>query len=657
MLRFALSALALLAGMALATDAGATFSIVAVDSTTQEVGSAGASCIWGASLISDVHPGVGAIHTQALWNIQNQNRARIFMNQGLSPEAIIDSLVANDVEGDPTVRQYGIVDLVGGGRSAGYTGINCMDYKNHQLGPTYAVAGNILLGAEVLDAMEQAFLTTPGPLADRLMATLQAANIPGADSRCLPDRPARSAFIRVARFDDPVTNLTLDLDVYDTATGNPIDMLQDLYNEWKYGLQVVDLDPPVASGHGAATDFDVEISYLGAIQDDVTIALDRSALPGGWSAELQWGATIDPDSITIPDMSPNQVEDVIVRVIPSPDAGVGTVTATTWAVSNPGTVVARDYHAFVRTPAILFVDDDNGDAFETIFEDAIRGAGYFEATWDLASLGRPSTAFLNCFHAVVWSTGELQTLTLGGNIQQSLMDYLDGGGTLFLSSQGYLNHQGITTFTSDYLGVTAFAPDAGATQATGRAGDPIGDGLGFPLAPPFPDSADVVTASPSSIVWLDGPSGPIGVRYDGGPFRSVFMTAAYEGVPAGSRDVVVGRILDWLLNLAETSGVPPSAEPETARVTLGQGVPNPFVESTHVRLAVPKPGFARLTIHDVAGRLVRVLIHGELPAGDREVAWDGRDDAGARVGGGIYFVRLDVDDVSRTRKVVFLGGR
>ena len=53
----------------------ATFSIVAVDTTTGEVGSAGGSCIAGSIIISDIHPGVGAIHTQSYYLSANQNYA------------------------------------------------------------------------------------------------------------------------------------------------------------------------------------------------------------------------------------------------------------------------------------------------------------------------------------------------------------------------------------------------------------------------------------------------------------------------------------------------------------------------------------------------------------------------------------------------------
>lgn len=230
-----LRVLVLAACMVLAAPvARATFSIAAVDPETGEVGSVGASCIAGSIILSDLQPGVGVIHTQALWNSQNQQNARNLMNLGLSPQQIIDWLVANDAQGNPTVRQYGIADLRDGGRSAAYTGVNCFDWKGHLLGPGYAVAGNILLGPEIIAGMETAFLNTSGHLAFRLMAALQAANVPGADTRCLGDnKPAISAFIRVARPGDPPGRYLLDLNVSTTSPSeNPIDILQELFDAW-----------------------------------------------------------------------------------------------------------------------------------------------------------------------------------------------------------------------------------------------------------------------------------------------------------------------------------------------------------------------------------------------------------------------------------------
>ena len=211
-----------------------TFSIVAVDLNNGQVGSAGASCIGGSIIISDIHPGVGAIHTQSYWSGYNQIMASNLMDSGLSPDEIINYLIENDVNNNPTIRQYGIVDIYEGGRSAAYTGENCMDYKNHILGTNYAIQGNILLNEQILINIENNFNNTIGTLSDKLMAALQGANIPGADSRCLNnDTSSLSAFIRVAEPFDETDNFLLDLNINNTSNSQePIDLLQDLYNEW-----------------------------------------------------------------------------------------------------------------------------------------------------------------------------------------------------------------------------------------------------------------------------------------------------------------------------------------------------------------------------------------------------------------------------------------
>lgn len=211
-----------------------TFSICAVDPLTGEVGSAGASCVNDCTILTDVHPGYGVIHTQASWLSANQNYARSLMNLGLSPQAIIDSLVLHDAQNNPSVRQYGIVDLVNGGRVAAYTGVNCLNYKNHITGLTYSIQGNILLGQSILDSMQTRFLNTSGTLAQKLMAALQGAKVIGADTRCASwNTSSKSAFLRVARPGDTTGVLTLNIQVLTTPFGvEPIDSLQALFNNW-----------------------------------------------------------------------------------------------------------------------------------------------------------------------------------------------------------------------------------------------------------------------------------------------------------------------------------------------------------------------------------------------------------------------------------------
>ena len=212
-----------------------TFSIIAVDPNSGQVGSAGASCIQGSVIISDVHPGIGGIHTQSYWNEINQDSASSLMEQGYSPDEIIEWLINNDSQNDASIRQYGIVDLVEGGRSASFTGNNCLNYKGHIIGENYAIQGNILLGPSILDEMEEAFLTQYGSFEEKLIASLMAANISGADTRCEPyGTPAISAFIKVAKSNNTADSLFLDLNVNNAPlTINPLDSLFAEYWDWK----------------------------------------------------------------------------------------------------------------------------------------------------------------------------------------------------------------------------------------------------------------------------------------------------------------------------------------------------------------------------------------------------------------------------------------
>ncbi len=218
-----------------------TFSIVAVDENTGEVGSAGASCVdlSGFNLppdfLGELFPGEGAINSQAWYIPQNQANARTRMNAGDSPAEIIDWLVANDVQDNPNLRQYGVVRIIDGTSfSAAHTGVNTDDYKGHRTGPNYSIQGNILLGPEILDSMEYHFVNTEGTLAAKLMAAMQGANVVGADSRCTNNGTSSLfAFLKVAQPDDVFGSPSLVLGVdFASNTGiEPIDSLQILFDE------------------------------------------------------------------------------------------------------------------------------------------------------------------------------------------------------------------------------------------------------------------------------------------------------------------------------------------------------------------------------------------------------------------------------------------
>ena len=95
-----------------------------------------------------------------------------------------------------------------------------------------------------------------------------------------------------------------------------------------------------------------------------------------------------------------------------------------------------------------------------------------------------------------------------------------------------------------------------------------------------------------------------------------------------------------------------SALPEA--MLLGQSYPNPFNPSTTIPLNVKRAGAARLDIVGADGRLVRTLLQGDLPAGTRNVTWDGTDAEGIGVASGVYLARLHSADGVQSKRLILM---
>lgn len=89
-----------------------------------------------------------------------------------------------------------------------------------------------------------------------------------------------------------------------------------------------------------------------------------------------------------------------------------------------------------------------------------------------------------------------------------------------------------------------------------------------------------------------------------------------------------------------------------AEASVSAPWPNPAASVARVRLELPAPDAVALEVFDVAGRHVRTLRRGELPAGAHEIEWDLRDDRGVRAAAGLYFVRTRLGRRVTTRRIV-----
>jgi uncharacterized Ntn-hydrolase superfamily protein len=158
----------------------ATFSIVAVDVAAGEVGCAVQSRYFAVgAVVPWAKAGVGAVATQAAGVAAYGPRVLSLLEEGVEPAAALDRALGVDPGRES--RQLGVVTA--DGRAAAHTGSECMAWAGHRVGDGYAVQGNILAAEAVVAEMERAFLEGAGPLAERLVAALEAGQAAGGDAR------------------------------------------------------------------------------------------------------------------------------------------------------------------------------------------------------------------------------------------------------------------------------------------------------------------------------------------------------------------------------------------------------------------------------------------------------------------------------------------
>jgi len=263
------STLAGAVSLAITMQASATWSIVMVNKRTKEVAIGSATCLTMFDLqkgASVVVPGFGAGAAQSFVDTTGQNRLTIWLGlqRDKSPAEILQELADQD-PGHET-RQYGIVDTQG--RAITFTGNQDGQWAGGLVGEigdiVYAIQGNVLTGEPVVLNAEQAVLNTPGGLAEKLMAGMEAARDMGGDGRCScsprdpegcgsppPDfrKSAHIGYMVVARIGD-------ELGLCNRSTGcasgdyymnfnfafmtnqapDPVDLLREAFEAWKLDL-------------------------------------------------------------------------------------------------------------------------------------------------------------------------------------------------------------------------------------------------------------------------------------------------------------------------------------------------------------------------------------------------------------------------------------
>ena len=157
-----------------------TYSIVAMDETTGELGVAVQSHWFSVgSVVPWAKAGVGAVATQSFVKVDYGPDGLRLMESGMTAIKALEILISQD-DGE-AVRQIGMIDF--NGNVTAHTGKRCIEHAGHIIGENYSVQANMMAKSTVPKAMANAFDNSKGDLADRMMAALEAAETEGGDIR------------------------------------------------------------------------------------------------------------------------------------------------------------------------------------------------------------------------------------------------------------------------------------------------------------------------------------------------------------------------------------------------------------------------------------------------------------------------------------------
>jgi uncharacterized Ntn-hydrolase superfamily protein len=257
----------------------------------------GAHVPWGRA-------GYGALATQAWHDLRYGWEGLALLEAGQSAASVVHQLTHADDEAPN--RQLGIVDR--DGRCASYTGSRCLPWAGGMCGAGYAVQGNLLAGAQVVEAMAATYEATSGkPFVYRLVQALIAGDEAGGDRR-----GRQSAALKVWRAQaDASTDVDVLADLRVDDAPFPVHALATLLPKlwFEHGMAQPDtalpLDRSMVERIAAA---------LGATKEDAEPALER------WAGELNLESRLLPGKIdlTVLEVLETGVEPTLERVAKSP---------------------------------------------------------------------------------------------------------------------------------------------------------------------------------------------------------------------------------------------------------------------------------------------------------------------------------------------------
>lgn len=316
-------------------------------------------------------------------------------------------------------------------------------------------------------------------------------------------------------------------------------------------------------------------------------------------------------------------------------------------------------------PKILVVDDDRGDDFEEVYTDAIAKKRTPWDVWNVQVEGGPTAADLAQYEIVFWMTGNYGDTVINQQDMDAMRSFLDNGGDLVLTTaSGIIEMDDIDPdFVANYLHAE-HAGEAFHPFVRGVADNPVGDGMRYfyrKLEEPVTgESITPINGAQAAFYYDSGET--CGLTYSG-EYRLIFLSFAPEYIAERFEpfDTLMTKMMQFFGPIPTDvyDGTPFVEVPRN--FSLEQNYPNPFNPSTTIQYTIRgSAGFGqsvqntRLTVFNMLGQQVKVLVDKPQAAGTYEVMWDGTNQSGTSVASGVYFYQLQRDGAAESRKMVLI---
>jgi len=319
---------------------------------------------------------------------------------------------------------------------------------------------------------------------------------------------------------------------------------------------------------------------------------------------------------------------------------------------------------------ILVLDLPNISDQNKIFE-MLSNTEHDFAVWDnIQTDSSLSLNYLDIFQApvtLIWATASPTQSGLAEAERILMIDHLKNGGRLILAGQNVSEYLQGDSLIENYIGVK-FSSNYNQFPVRGFENDIIGDGISFSFLGGSKDQLSL-SDNPLSNVSKSFHYGTAaadtvriaGVRFENESYfyRGFFLGFGFEFIPVQSGIEILSRALNYTNDTSFVTYIADEGIIQPMNYGLEQNYPNPFNPSTTINFTVPNSAAVKLTVYNILGETVNVLINKEMQTGSYNVIWNADDFGGRKVSSGVYFYELkassaDGKDFNQIRKMVLL---